>query len=129
MITWDMGEDAVVPFGTLKTAALSEQRNPFSDGQRPLFRVFDCLYLNDVASTRYTLRDRRRALEASVKPVHRRFEIHPYKEARDASEIEPILRQVVAEASEGLVLKNPRSMYRLNERNDDWIKVKPEYMT
>ena len=129
MITWDMGEDAVVPFGTLKTAALSEQRNPFSDGQRPLFRVFDCLYLNDVAITRYTLRDRRRALEASVKPVHRRFEIHPYKEARDASEIEPILRQVVAEASEGLVLKNPRSMYRLNERNDDWIKVKPEYMT
>src|SRR5690606_32667019 len=30
---------------------------------------------------------------------------------------------------EGLVIKNPRSMYRLNDRNDDWIKVKPEYMT
>jgi DNA ligase-4 len=129
MITWDMEEDAVVAFGTLKTAALSEQRNPFSTGQRPLFRVFDCLYLNDVAITRYTLRDRRRALEASIKPVHRRLEIHSYKEAHNASEIEPILRQVVAEASEGLVLKNPRSMYRLNERNDDWIKVKPEYMT
>ncbi|KAF2180099.1 hypothetical protein K469DRAFT_693559 [Zopfia rhizophila CBS 207.26] len=24
---------------------------------------------------------------------------------------------------------NPRSMYRLNERNDDWVKVKPEYMS
>jgi DNA ligase-4 len=35
----------------------------------------------------------------------------------------------VAEASEGLVLKNPRSIYRLNSRNDDWMKVKPEYMT
>ena len=39
------------------------------------------------------------------------------------------MRKVVAEASEGLVLKNPRSPYRLNERNDDWMKVKPEYMT
>lgn len=129
MITWDMEQDAIAGFGTLKTAALSEQRNPYSTGQRPLYRVFDCLYLNDVPITKYTLRDRRRALEASVNPVHRRMEIHPYKDATKAEEIEPMLRQVVAEASEGLVLKNPRSMYKLNERPDDWIKVKPEYMT
>lgn len=25
--------------------------------------------------------------------------------------------------------QNPRSIYRLNDRNDDWMKVKPEYMT
>lgn len=129
MITWDPEQDAPVPFGTLKTAALSEQRNPFSMGQRPLFRIFDILYLNDRALTRYTLRDRRRALEASVKPVHRRCEIHTYQEARSAGDIEPLLRRVVAEASEGLVLKNPNAPYRLNERHDDWMKVKPEYMT
>lgn len=129
MITWDPEQDAPVPFGTLKTAALSEQRDPFSKGPRPLFRVFDILYLNDRDLTRYTLRDRRNALEKSIKPVHRRFEIHPYQEATRAADIEPILRKVVAEASEGLVLKNPRSPYRLNERHDDWMKVKPEYMT
>lgn len=129
MITWDMEQDAIVGFGTLKTAALSEQRNPYSTGQRPLYRVFDCLFLNDMPITKYTLRDRRRALEASVVPVHRRLEIHPYREASKAEEIEPMLRHVVAEASEGLVLKNPRSMYKLNERSDDWIKVKPDYMT
>ncbi|KAJ9663299.1 DNA ligase (ATP) [Coniosporium apollinis] len=129
MITWDMEQDAMVPFGTLKAAALSEQRNPFSTGQRPLYRVFDCLYLNDEALTNYTLRDRRRALEASIRPIHRRLEIHMYVEAHSAAKIEPLLRQVVSEASEGLVIKNPRSPYRLNERNDDWIKVKPEYMT
>ncbi|KAI9711850.1 MAG: DNA ligase (ATP) [Bogoriella megaspora] len=129
MITWDPEQDAMVPFGTLKTAALSEQRNPFATGQRPLYRVFDCLYLNDRVLTNYTLRDRRKALEASINPIHRRLEIHSYTSARTAAEVEPLLRQVVAEASEGLVLKNPRSMYRLNERNDDWMKVKPEYMT
>lgn len=129
MITWDPEQDAPMPFGTLKTAALSEQRNPYANGQRPLLRIFDILYLNDQPLTRYTLRDRRRALERSVVPIHRRFEIHDYREATKAEEIEPMLREVVAQASEGLVLKNPRSSYRLNERNDDWMKVKPEYMT
>ncbi|KAM5445605.1 DNA ligase (ATP) [Microsporum audouinii] len=130
MITWDPEQDAPVPFGTLKTAALAEQRNPLSiSGHRPLFRIFDIVYLNGKALTRYTLRDRRRALEASVVSVHRRFEVHTYEVGRSASDIEPLLRKVVAEASEGLVLKNPNSPYRLNERNDDWMKVKPDYMT
>ncbi|KAI9714113.1 MAG: DNA ligase (ATP) [Chrysothrix sp. TS-e1954] len=129
MITWDMQLDKIVGFGTLKTAAIAQKANPFDDGARPLYRVFDILYLNDKALTKFTLTDRRRALEASVKSVRRRMEIHTYKIARSPDEIEPMLRQVVAEASEGLVLKNPRSMYRLNQRNDDWMKVKPEYMT
>ncbi|BDD56605.1 DNA ligase (ATP), variant 3 [Monascus purpureus] len=129
MITWDPEQDAPVPFGTLKTAALAEQRNPSYKGPRPLLRVFDIMYLNGQDLTRYTLRDRRKALEKSIRPVSRRFEIHPYQEATTTAEIETALRKVVAEASEGLVLKNPRSPYRLNDRHDDWMKVKPEYMT
>lgn len=130
MITWDTDIDKIVAFGTLKTAALSEQKNPVNKkGPRPLFRVFDILYLNDEPLTRYTLRDRHRALEKVVLGEPRRLEIHTYESATSADAIEPLLRKVVAEASEGLVLKNPRSMYRLNSRNDDWIKVKPEYMS
>ena len=131
MVTWDMEQDKIFPFGHLKTAALAEQNTQyaFDGGNRPLFRVFDCLYLNGKDLTNHTLRVRREALEKAVKPVHRRIEIHAYAEATEASEIEPRLREVVAEKSEGLVLKNPRSAYRLNDRNDDWIKVKPEYMT
>ncbi|KAK5687311.1 DNA ligase (ATP) [Elasticomyces elasticus] len=129
MITWDPEQDVVVGFGSLKTAALSEQKNPYGSGHRPLFRVFDCLLLNDTVLTRYTLRKRREVLSASITDVHRRIEVHKYEEATSAQEVEPRLRKVVAESSEGLVLKNPRSEYRLNDRNDDWMKVKPEYMT
>ncbi|RAH75989.1 DNA ligase [Aspergillus japonicus CBS 114.51] len=129
MIAWNPEQDAPEPFGTLKSAAIAEQRNPFANGSRPLFRIFDILYLNGHDLTRYTLRDRRNALQKSVKDVHRRFEVHPYEEATSTAEVEASLRRVVAEASEGLVLKNPRSPYRLNERHDDWMKVKPEYMT
>ncbi|PYH44556.1 putative C6 transcription factor (NirA) [Aspergillus saccharolyticus JOP 1030-1] len=129
MIAWSPEQDAPEPFGTLKSAAIAEQRNPFANGSRPLFRVFDILYLNGHDLTRYTLRDRRNALQRSIEDVHRRFEVHPYEEATSTAEVEAALRRVVAEASEGLVLKNPRAPYRLNERHDDWMKVKPEYMT
>ena len=129
MITWDPEQDAMVPFGTLKTAANLQQANPYSQGWRPFYKVFDILYLNDQVLTNYTLRDRRRALQGAVFDVPRRMEIHPCKEAEEISEIETMLRHVVQESSEGLVLKNPRSAYRLNERNDDWMKVKPEYLT
>ena len=132
MITWDMEVDKIVPFGTLKTAAILEQQNKSNSnaaGQRPLYRVFDIVYLNDKQLTQYTLSDRRGALVKALNPVHRRLEIHEYTSATSADAIEPLLREVVANASEGLVLKNPRSMYRLNSRNDDWLKVKPEYMS
>ncbi|CAK7236882.1 DNA ligase (ATP) [Sporothrix bragantina] len=130
MITWDPKIDKIVAFGTLKTAAIGAQNNPHDTAApRPLFRVFDILYLNDQPLTRYTLYDRHRALERAVVGVPRRLEVHPYEKANSPDVIEPMLRQIVADSSEGLVLKNPRSMYRLNSRNDDWIKVKPEYMT
>ncbi|KAL8842164.1 MAG: hypothetical protein Q9176_002857 [Flavoplaca citrina] len=129
MITWDPETDAMVPFGTLKTAALEQQKNHLSQGHRPFFKVFDILYLNGQPLADYTMRDRRKALTLSVQPESRRLEIHPYVEAMSVQEVEKMLQRVVAEASEGLVIKNPRSAYRLNDRNDDWIKVKPEYMT
>lgn len=128
MISWDPEQDAAIPFGHLKTAALTENRNPYAGKERPLFRVFDILYLNDRPLTRYILRERREALEKSIIPIHRRFELHEYKVASRVEDIEPMLRDVIARGDEGLVLKNPRSAYRLNERNDDWMKVKPEYM-
>lgn len=129
MITWDPAQDKIVPFGTLKTAALSEIHNPFANGIRPLFRVFDILLVNGRPLTRWTLQDRRNVLERSVKSVHRRLELHDHTVATTAEEVESELREVIANSSEGLVLKNPRSAYRLDERNDDWQKVKPDYMT
>lgn len=128
MVTWDSELDVMLEFGTLKTAAIAQQKNPFSTGPRPLYKVFDILYVNGKPITNYILRERRKTLETIVKSVERRMEIHTYKPAHKATEIEPYLHQVIAERAEGLVLKNPRSAYRLNSRNDDWMKVKPEYM-
>lgn len=72
---------------------------------RIIVRIFDILHLNGESLINYTLKDRRTALERSVNSIHRRMEIHKYVEAREAGEIERSLRQVIAEASEGLVIK------------------------
>ena len=128
MVTWDPELDVMLEFGTLKTAAIAQQKNPFSTGPRPLYKVFDILYVNGKPIANYVLRERRKTLETMVRNVERRMEIHTYTPAHKAAEIEPFLHQVIAERAEGLVLKNPRSAYRLNSRNDDWMKVKPEYM-
>ena len=101
MITWDPEQDRQAAFGTLKTAALSEQKNRFAGKIRPLLRVFDILLLNDKQLTQYTLRDRRKALLRSVKPVHRRFEIHDHVVATSADQISSQLRKVIEEAAEG----------------------------
>ncbi|EDO00868.1 hypothetical protein SS1G_03342 [Sclerotinia sclerotiorum 1980 UF-70] len=44
MITWDPVTNKMVAFGTLKTAAISGGKDPFSaTAARPVFKVFDCL--------------------------------------------------------------------------------------
>ncbi|KAI0017540.1 DNA ligase [Xylariomycetidae sp. FL0641] len=130
MIVWDPLIQKVLKFGTLKTAALRGLRNPHdADAPRPVFRVFDIVYLNDQALTQYTLRDRRGALAKAVHGEPGRLEVLDYTKATSPDNIEPMLRKIVSDASEGLVIKNPNSMYRVDERHNDWMKVKPEYMT
>ena len=130
MIVWDPALKKVLKFGTLKSAALENSAwSPYeSDAPRPVFRVFDIVLLNDQPLTQYTLQDRRNALAKAVPGERHRLEIHDYAVAKDSSEIEPMLRKIVSDASEGLVAKNPRSMYTVGLRVPDWIKVKPDYM-
>ncbi|RMD43823.1 hypothetical protein DV735_g1327, partial [Chaetothyriales sp. CBS 134920] len=128
MITWDPEQDRQAAFGTLKTAARNEQTNPYAGSMRPLFRVFDVLLVNGTPVTNWVLRKRREIIRRSIKSVHRRLEIHEFATATKAEEITPFLHRVIEEAGEGLVIKNPRSVYSTGERNNSWIKVKPEYM-
>ncbi|KAK2605425.1 hypothetical protein N8I77_008262 [Diaporthe amygdali] len=130
MIGFDPKTSQMVTFGTLKTAALYTRANPYDEqAPRPLFRVFDLLYLNGEDYTENPLRKRRHDLEEIINDVPGRLEIHPRLICSSPSEIEPYLRKIIQNSSEGIMLKNPNSTYTLNARPWDWTKVKPEYMT
>ncbi|KAI1811288.1 DNA ligase I [Poronia punctata] len=129
MLVWDPLLKKVMKFGTLKSAALEGVWNPHGrDAPQPLFIVYDIVFLNDRPLTQYTLRDRRNALVKAVPGVSRRLEVHKHVVATGPDEIEPMLRKIVSDSSEGLVLKNPNSVYSVGQRPSDWIKVKPDYM-
>lgn len=131
MIAWDPLTKGIIPFGTLKTVALDQAKHPEkTTGARPLFKVFDCVYANNKDVTKFTLRDRRNLLEQAVKEVRGRMEFLNYWKCTKAEQIEEKLRQVIAESSEGIVVKNPRAAYTLTvgSRSEAWMKIKPEYM-
>lgn len=129
MIGFDPKKSQMVTFGTLKTAAIHAQANPYDEeSPRPLFRVFDLLFYNGTPLTDQELWNRRRFLELNIHDVPGRLEIHPRQECKSPSEIEPYLRKIIENSSEGIMLKNPWSKYVLNERPWGWIKVKPDYM-
>ena len=91
MITWDPIGCKMVPFGTLKSAANSEREDPFGQtGNRPLFRVFDCLYLNDTVLTQQRLDNRREILDRALTNVEQRIEIHAYEIATSVDAIDPV---------------------------------------
>ncbi|KAL1875152.1 DNA ligase (ATP) [Diaporthe australafricana] len=129
MIGFDPRKGEMVTFGTLKSAAIHTRDHPYDErSARPLFRIFDLLYFFDEDITAWPLRERRKMLEGIIKGVPGRFEVHPRQICTSPSEIEPYLRKIIQSSSEGIMLKNPKSPYVLNDRSWFWAKVKPDYM-
>lgn len=126
MVAWDPYSQTVVPFGSVKTAAMNEvnSRNLI----HPLFLVFDILYLNGQPLVDFKLSERRKALQTVVKEAKNYLKVLPYMDASTDLEIMDCLKKVIETASEGLVIKNPDSPYRVSERNLDWVKHKPDYL-
>ncbi|KAG8833158.1 DNA ligase (ATP) [Serendipita sp. 399] len=127
MLVWDPISERYLPFGTLKTHA-GDKLTKREHTPRPCFKVFDVLYLNGKSLTGYTLMHRRRTLERVFDPVDGRLEIMHQFDATTIGDVQNLLRKVVEDRGEGLILKHPNSTYILNGRVDQWVKVKPEYM-
>ncbi|VBB88358.1 Conserved hypothetical protein [Yarrowia lipolytica] len=134
MVAYDPATKKIIPFGTLRTANRNEQND--LNLTKPMFMVFDILLLNDKPLVDYTLAERKRTLRTIFARTDNEtvgqegvLEVLPYTEATTAAEIETCMRKIIAESSEGLVIKDPTSVYRVNTRDDSWLKMKPEYMS
>lgn len=126
MLVWDPVSQRNLPFGTLKTAAGDKSKKAHMP--RPCFKVFDLLYLNGQSLIDKTTKFRKRNMRACLKEVKGRMEFVTEFTGRDAQHVRQRMDEVIEARGEGLVIKHPKSMYVLNGRNRDWIKVKPEYM-
>jgi len=83
--------------------------------------LFDLIYLDGKSVTDLPLRERRGLLEKIADPAYLADQIL----SGSAEAAEGIYRQALAAGHEGLILKNPSSVYAPGKRGKNWLKIKP----
>lgn len=84
--------------------------------------AFDLLWNDGDDLTSRPLQERRRALEAL--PVAPPFEIIPHFTCEDAHAVEVHFKESIRDGHEGLIAKDPSSLYSPGRRGRSWLKLK-----
>ena len=90
--------------------------------------VYDICYLNGKVLTNLPLRERIPIYQKTVRPQPGRVQFSVRSVVKNKAEVIDSLNEAVDRREEGLVLKDPDSVYKPNARSGGgWIKLKPEY--
>ena len=92
-----------------------------------VFVAFDLLWLNGDSFLRRPLRERREALRSLKLPTG--FQLAEIYPAHSADEIETAFQQARRRFNEGLMVKDPESIYSPGRRGMFWFKLKKELAT
>ena len=91
------------------------------------FVAFDLLWLNGRSLLKTPLRERRELLRnVKLAPQFQMAEVFP---AHSAADIEQIFQQARRRSNEGLMIKDPESVYSPGRRGMFWFKLKKELAT
>ncbi|KAG7463404.1 hypothetical protein MATL_G00176210 [Megalops atlanticus] len=92
------------------------------------FCVFDVLLVNDQKFGHEPLRKRYDILQTVFTPVKGRIHLVPKTEARIMQEVVDALNEAIDNREEGIMVKDPMSLYKPDKRGEGWLKIKPEYV-
>lgn len=92
-----------------------------------VFRAFDLLALDGTALLKRPLAERRALLEKLALPAS--LEIAPIHVLASAAEIDAAFAAARARGNEGLMIKDPASLYTPGRRGLAWLKLKKEMAT
>jgi ATP-dependent DNA ligase I len=92
-----------------------------------VFVAFDLLWMNGESFLRRPLRERREALRTLQLPAA--FQVAEIYPAHSADEIETTFQQARRRFNEGLMVKDPESIYSPGRRGMFWFKLKKELAT
>lgn len=135
MVAWSKDRELILPFGTLRSAAIQEALKQFEvvdvyegNNSWPLFIVFDILHLNGRDLSNLPLFYRKDLLSKVVKEVPHRLELLQWVLASSPDDLKANMQRIVSERNEGIMVKSLLLKYRVYSRDLTWIKVKPEYL-
>ncbi|KAI5618496.1 DNA ligase 4 isoform X1 [Silurus asotus] len=92
------------------------------------FCVFDILLVNDQKFGNEPLKKRYDTLKTVFTPVKGRIQLVQYTEAKTRQEVINALNEAIDDREEGIMVKDPMSIYKPDKRGEGWLKIKPEYV-
>ncbi|XP_019712986.1 DNA ligase 4 [Hippocampus comes] len=92
------------------------------------FCVFDVLLVNSQKLGKETLKKRYEILQTVFTPVTGRIHLVLKTEARTTRDVVNSLNDAIDHREEGIMVKDPLSVYKPDKRGEGWLKIKPEYV-
>ncbi|XP_026060113.1 DNA ligase 4 [Carassius auratus] len=92
------------------------------------FCVFDVLLVNNQKFANEPLKKRYEILENIFTPVKGRIQLVAKAEGKTMQEVVNSLNEAIDNLEEGIMVKDPMSIYKPDKRGEGWVKIKPEYV-
>ncbi|XP_069746724.1 DNA ligase 4 [Narcine bancroftii] len=90
--------------------------------------VFDVLMVNNRKLANETLKKRHEILQTLFTTVPGHFQIVEKTEIKRKKDIVDALNEAIDQREEGIMVKDPLSIYKPDKRGEGWLKIKPEYV-
>ncbi|XP_049840177.1 DNA ligase 4-like isoform X4 [Schistocerca gregaria] len=94
---------------------------------QPCYCVFDILFYNGEVLTNKPLRERIKYLNSLITPCEGVVLQTERNIVKTKDEVIEHLNEAIDNKLEGIILKDPESVYKPNSRKAGWFKIKPEY--
>lgn len=123
-----MRGEEVLPFAELQKRLGRREQDLFLREEVPIqFIAFDLLWLNGTSRLNEPVRERRRQLEELDLPIGLR--LARITQAASAHDVEAAFNAARERNNEGLIAKNPESIYSPGRRGLAWLKLKKALAT
>lgn len=120
--------DRILPFAVIQTRLGRKKISEKLLHEAPVaFFAFDLLHLDGEALFELPLRERLAKLRSIIKDE--RVRLSDQTEIRDAAHVDELFDAARARANEGLVVKDPNSIYTPGRRGKSWLKYKKALAT
>jgi DNA ligase-1 len=128
LLAWREGR--ALPFAELQKRLGRKGDDLFLGAEIPVsLSLYDLLWLDGHILLKAPLRERRSHLEAIIPTTHTKLQVAPITQATSALEIEAAFLRARERGNEGLMAKDPASLYTPGRRGQAWLKLKKAYAT
>jgi DNA ligase 4 len=127
IVVWDKIKGGWAPFGENKPTAQSEEIE-----KQLVYMIFDIIYLvtpkgDEYPLTNVILSDRKQILKKIINVVPKKLEVVEGRETSSIDEVMSCFNEAVSKGEEGIIVKKRDSVYKPDERCNDWVKMKSDY--